>query len=1484
MTLVLLFPIVSAAQTFVSSIVGGTAITDATSIAIGPDQRLYVVQEDGTVKIFTMSRTSSTDYDVTATEIITLISDIENHNDDGTLHATAGRQSTGICVGGTPSDPVIYVTSSDYRVGGLLNGGDLNLDTNSGVISRLTKNGSNWERVDIVRGLPRSEENHATNDLILDPSGTTLFVASGGNTNAGAPSFGFAYLNEFALSASILSVDLTAIDAMMVNSDTSSGHDYIYDIPTVDDPTRSNANGIDDPLAMGYDGVDLHDPFGGNDGLNQAKLVSGGPVQVYATGFRNPYDVVLAQSGKMYAWDNGANQGWGGHPASEGVGTATNDYPPGEPGSNGPGPNDPQVNNIDGFHLITPSGYYAGHPCPIRANPASAGLYTHNGVSGVFRTAYNAGDPSVSLPYDWPSVPLAMAHPVEGDFQLPGSNSAVYTHQTSTNGSVEYTASNFGGAMQGNILSASYNDGSVYRVSLNASGTVDHPDSVTVLASNLQTFPLDVAAMGDGDAFPGTIWAVTYGLDRIYVFEPADFSACTGADNNTIDEDLDGFTNADEIDNGTSPCNGADMPADHDGTYIGDFKVSDLNDPDDDDDGINDTLDLFVWDPNNGAATTLPVDYPLLNNDPGTGFYGLGFTGFMANQTSDYLDLWKRESNSSTEIIPGGAAGFLTFVDIGDGDALNGLNDQDNAFQFGVAIDSTDAPFVASAEIKGPVFPDTIQDFQSMGLFVGTGTQDDYVKLVIDANGGTPNLKLVQETGGVSSSTSFAVPGIGLQNQVTLHLIVNPGNGYVRAQYAVGGGDIIDLGSGLTIQGAFLTALKESTSIAIGIISTARGSSNRFEATWAHVSASFEPPTGGEWHTLHSGTSCNPTGTPGSCCEARHEAAYVQSGDQFILIGGRENNSNVNLYDPVTNSWTIGADAPMSLHHFQAVDYYGLVLAPAAFSGGFPIETPVSNIMVYDPIANIWYTGPEIPVSRRRGSAAAVMHEDTLFVLGGNTNGHFDFSVPWADKYDLRSNTWTSLADAPNRRDHFHAAVDGATIYAAGGRRTGEGGDFWLATESTVDYFDITTQSWDTIVNPLPTPRAGHTVAAFNNELLVIGGERLAGLSNNETEALDLGSGSWRTLDSLNVGRNGTQAIVNNDGIYVASGAGQRGGVGLTKSTEAFYFYGKTDPILNATTSSSLSAQDLDFGDVPVMDSLELLLSIDNTGGNQALLVTSVSLFDGTEFSIDTNLNFPRFIKPSESLMLRIQFAPGMQIAFEDTLYISHSGANAPLTKVVLTGIGSFNWMGATRVYVDSSATGSELGSSWTDAFTEFSMAVSVASTFKQIKEIWVAKGTYRPGTERTSTFLLPDSVQIYGGFSGTETLLAQRDIDTYPVALDGDIGIAMDSTDNIYHVVSIPVDVDSAYLDGVHIQHGTANGAMVIDQAGAGLYVTGKGKLVNCTIRQCGSTNAGSAVYATGAAAQLAFVNMLILDNSDPFIVNDSNSKLIWLGSSTIR
>ncbi|MDH3698863.1 MAG: PKD domain-containing protein, partial [Flavobacteriaceae bacterium] len=567
---------------------GQVDITGVTSLMYGPDGRLYVAEyPPGTINVLTIDRNAASDYVVTDVEVLTGVTDIVNHDDDGSINSSqTQREVTGLTVAGTAANPIIYVTSSDYRIGSGPGGGsgDLGLDTNSGIITRFYWNGSSWDVVDLVRGLPRSEENHATNGLEMTTINGTdyLIVSSGGNTNGGAPSTNFVHTCEYALSGAVLSVNLDILNSMGIQTD-GNGRQYIYDIPTLDDPTRANVNGITDPDTSGYTGIDVNDPWGGNDGLNQAMIVPGGPVQIFSPGYRNTYDLVVTQSGAVYVTDNGANVHWGGLPINEGGGSVTNAYDPAELGSFNPTADGEVVNNEDHLELITNDiqnysfgSFYAGHPNPIRANPNGAGLYTapnQYGTTGaVFRTQVydpdgstpgSTTDPNVGLPANWP--PVATANPVEGDWRGPGmvnpdgpADVPITIWGTNTNGIDEYTATNFGGAMQGDLL-AGHNAGILRRVQLNPNGSLQNLTSNFL--SNIGGNALGVTCNSDTDAFPGTIWIGTLN-GKIVVFEPQDYGIGSPPVIvqqipdllrviNTADENLDLNTYFDD-DNGTA--------------------------------------------------------------------------------------------------------------------------------------------------------------------------------------------------------------------------------------------------------------------------------------------------------------------------------------------------------------------------------------------------------------------------------------------------------------------------------------------------------------------------------------------------------------------------------------------------------------------------------------------------------------------------------------------------------------------------------------------------------------------------------------------------------------------------------------------------------------------------------------------------------------------------------------------------------------------
>ncbi len=309
-------------------------ISAPTSLSFGPDARLYVAQHSGLIKALTLD----------AQREVT---------DSLRIEALVGRSVLGILVGGTADAPVLWASHSEPNGTG---GPNPALDPAGGVISRLS--GPDFAiREDVIIGLPRSAELHQNNGIAFEPGSSRLYITVGGNTNYGAPSSKLGERPETLLSGAILVVDV----------------DLLGDEPLDVRPTAGGGTyplGADDFL-MGPEGLSAETPL-----------------RVFATGLRNPYDLVWTRVGepRLYATDNGGNKNWGTTPGPE-------------EGCTGQVPTDPGSRR-DELNLIEAGGFY-GHPNPARGECVLDGP---GYVAPVLETGLNLATNGVAE-YDAPGFP-----------------------------------------------------------------------------------------------------------------------------------------------------------------------------------------------------------------------------------------------------------------------------------------------------------------------------------------------------------------------------------------------------------------------------------------------------------------------------------------------------------------------------------------------------------------------------------------------------------------------------------------------------------------------------------------------------------------------------------------------------------------------------------------------------------------------------------------------------------------------------------------------------------------------------------------------------------------------------------------------------------------------------------------------------------------------------------------------------------------------
>ncbi len=225
------------------------------------------------------------------------------------------------------------------------------------------------------------------------------------------------------------------------------------------------------------------------------------------------------------------------------------------------------------------------------------------------------------------------------------------------------------------------------------------------------------------------------------------------------------------------------------------------------------------------------------------------------------------------------------------------------------------------------------------------------------------------------------------------------------------------------------------------------------------------------------------------------------------------------------------------------------------------------------------------------------------------------------------------------------------------------------------------------------------------------------------------------------------------------------------------------------------------------------------------------------------------------------------------TLPIYSGNEQVLFTVTDLDGISSDYTLALTSssnsvIYVDATPAGTgNSGTSWAAAYSSLQDAVDDA--VQSGKEIWLAEGVYTPTRQnditdpRTKTFLLPQGIEILGGFDGTET---EKDPQgsAYITTLSGDIdqndgtafsslpfsGAAVDLVDdNSYHVVTINGinRANSTRLKGVTISGGVADGPGDHSYGGGVFSKYAHPAIEECAIRDNYAVSHGGGIYAGG-------------------------------------
>jgi hypothetical protein len=151
------------------------------------------------------------------------------------------------------------------------------------------------------------------------------------------------------------------------------------------------------------------------------------------------------------------------------------------------------------------------------------------------------------------------------------------------------------------------------------------------------------------------------------------------------------------------------------------------------------------------------------------------------------------------------------------------------------------ATFDVTTEIVTPFNGFEPINHQAMGVFIGDGTQNNFVKLTTKGASTDPDkinmLSEVANAKQVNRNKGADFPGA---DKVVLTLRVDPVNGTVQGKYEVFRNGVSEgvknVGAPVPLQWTLSTA---SRGLAVGIMSTSTGPGGPFSATWNHLNVTL---------------------------------------------------------------------------------------------------------------------------------------------------------------------------------------------------------------------------------------------------------------------------------------------------------------------------------------------------------------------------------------------------------------------------------------------------------------------------------------------------------------------------------------------------------------------------------------------------------------------------------------------------------------------
>ena len=251
--------------------------------------------------------------------------------------------------------------------------------------------------------------------------------------------------------------------------------------------------------------------------------------------------------------------------------------------------------------------------------------------------------------------------------------------------------------------------------------------------------------------------------------------------------------------------------------------------------------------------------------------------------------------------------------------------------------------------------------------------------------------------------------------------------------------------------------------VANGTIYIMGGTTGTATSTAVNYANSSDPSTGA-WRNL----APMPQATRGAVGGVGNDGKiYVISGAQGGTVAFTQ------IYDPIANSWTTGTDIPTPTWAAQGGCDGDNVYVISGNVG--------TAVQIYDISGDSWSTGTAIPTETRAGGS--IIDNGFIYIIGGDTVGGLTDTVY---RYNIGGDSWDTMTSMPFPICAQGVALVDGVIYSFGGASDSFNNP--PIAYSLCQYYDINSDTTG-VVNYLNIPRAWAGGAAFEGKIFALGGD-----------------------------------------------------------------------------------------------------------------------------------------------------------------------------------------------------------------------------------------------------------------------------------------------------------------------------------------------------------------------------------------------------------